>query len=74
MYNMELLSKFLTSDGGANPVARLIDFELLTDEGGKRTVGFGWYAGGKHNCLQEGRMTMHARRYMHMCSHSLLSE
>ncbi|KAK7696375.1 hypothetical protein QCA50_001029 [Cerrena zonata] len=45
MYNMELLSKFLASDGGANLLARLIDFELLTDENGKRTVGFGWYAG-----------------------------
>lgn len=43
---MELLSKFLASDSGAKPPARLIDFELLTSEDGKRTVGFGWYAGG----------------------------
>ena len=48
LYNMELLSKFLTSESGAKPPARLIDFELLTNEDGKRTVGFGWYAGGKH--------------------------
>lgn len=46
LYNMELLSKFLASDSGAKPPARLIDFELLTSEDGKRTVGFGWYAGG----------------------------
>jgi hypothetical protein len=25
---------------------RLIDYELLTNEEGKRTVGFGWFAGG----------------------------
>ena len=42
MYNMELHSKFL---GSAN-APRLIDYELLTGEDGKRTVGFGWFAGG----------------------------
>ena len=42
-YNMELLSKFL---GHGNLSPRLIDYELLTDEDGRRTVGFGWYAGG----------------------------
>ncbi|KAI0086800.1 Saccharopine dehydrogenase-domain-containing protein [Irpex rosettiformis] len=41
-YNMELLSKFL-EHGDLSP--RLIDYELLTDEEGRRTVGFGWYAG-----------------------------
>ncbi|KAI0819731.1 Saccharopine dehydrogenase-domain-containing protein [Trametes gibbosa] len=50
LYNMELLSKFLASenrsalaDGALLP--RLIDYELLTGEDGKRTVGFGWFAG-----------------------------
>lgn len=46
-YNMELLSKFLGS-GDLSP--RLIDYELLADEDGKRTVGFGWYAGGEYRC------------------------
>lgn len=36
---MPLLSKFTQS------TARLIDYELLTDTNGKRTVAFGWYAG-----------------------------
>lgn len=59
-YNMGLLSKFLRKkdaieDGngeigvdvkkGLKP--RLIDYELLVGEDGKRTVGFGWFAGGK---------------------------
>ncbi|KAI8995205.1 Saccharopine dehydrogenase-domain-containing protein [Trametes punicea] len=50
LYNMELLSKFLASenrsapDGGAL-LPRLIDYELLTGEDGRRTVGFGWFAG-----------------------------
>lgn len=39
-YNMSLLGTFLRPDG-----ARLIDFEALTDDNAKRTVGFGWYAG-----------------------------
>ena len=43
-YNMELLSKFL---GAGDLSPRLIDYELLTGEDGKRTVGFGWYAGGE---------------------------
>ena len=42
---MPLLDQFLSSDSKMlRP--RLIDYELLTDEKGKRTVGFGWYAGG----------------------------
>jgi alpha-aminoadipic semialdehyde synthase len=52
-YNMPLLSAFL--DNHPNHAAHdtllptLIDYELLTNElDGKRTVGFGWYAGGKH--------------------------
>jgi alpha-aminoadipic semialdehyde synthase len=53
-YNMSLLSRFL---GGGDAFhsgaksepgleARLIDYELLTDESGKRTVMFGFFAGG----------------------------
>lgn len=38
-YNMPLLSRFTQS------TARLIDYELLTNSDGKRTVAFGWYAG-----------------------------
>lgn len=49
-YNMELLSKFLNPPSPAAPrpdplKPTLIDYELLTDDNGKRTVGFGWYAG-----------------------------
>ena len=56
-YNMELLSKFLNPAsapaGQIDPLRpTLIDYELLTDESGKRTVGFGWYAGGEyHPCV-----------------------
>ena len=54
MYNMELLAKFVAASQahGGTPVGdpallpRLIDYELLTGEDGKRTVGFGWFAGG----------------------------
>ncbi|KAI0631584.1 Saccharopine dehydrogenase-domain-containing protein [Trametes polyzona] len=50
LYNMELLSKFLASENRSAPaegalLPRLIDYELLTGEDGKRTVGFGWFAG-----------------------------
>lgn len=38
-YNRALLARF------TNTTARLIDYELLTDEDGKRVVAFGWYAG-----------------------------
>ncbi|TFK51437.1 hypothetical protein OE88DRAFT_1718878 [Heliocybe sulcata] len=48
-YNMPLLARFLNEGdaqgGGSDPLPRLIDWELLTDESGKRTVGFGWFAG-----------------------------
>jgi len=45
-YNMGLLSKFLQSPSTSEPhlLPPLIDYELLTDAG-KRTVGFGWFAG-----------------------------
>lgn len=38
-YNRPLLARL------ANSAASLIDYELLADEGGKRVVAFGWYAG-----------------------------
>ncbi|EIW77770.1 hypothetical protein CONPUDRAFT_128756 [Coniophora puteana RWD-64-598 SS2] len=44
-YNMELLSRFLGTGEDAKLLPRLIDYELLTGEDGKRTVGFGWFAG-----------------------------
>ncbi|XP_006457019.1 hypothetical protein AGABI2DRAFT_188762 [Agaricus bisporus var. bisporus H97] len=56
-YNTGLLSQFVApTDGVLAPSAaefektlelwpRLIDYELLTNDKGKRTVGFGWYAG-----------------------------
>ncbi len=52
LYNMELLSKFLASENPGAPqdgslLPRLIDYELLTGPDGKRTVGFGWFAGGE---------------------------
>lgn len=40
LYNMPLLASFLKPNS-----PRLVDFELLTDDTGKRTVGFGWFAG-----------------------------
>lgn len=53
-YNTPLLSTFLS---GQHPgrdqhqdLPTLIDFEYLTDDKGKRTVGFGWFAGGKSPC------------------------
>jgi alpha-aminoadipic semialdehyde synthase len=50
-YNTPLLARFLASPGSsaasAELLPRLVDYELLTDEAsGKRTVGFGWFAGG----------------------------
>ncbi|KAJ7758520.1 Saccharopine dehydrogenase-domain-containing protein [Mycena maculata] len=46
-YNTALLSKFLAENYalGDPQSPRLIDYEHLTDEAGKRTVGFGWFAG-----------------------------
>jgi hypothetical protein len=49
---MPLLASFLAQPARGECVdvllPRLIDVELLTErEGGKRTVGFGWFAGGQ---------------------------
>ncbi|KAF8634324.1 hypothetical protein AX15_000984 [Amanita polypyramis BW_CC] len=48
-YNTPLLARFLAAESGTGSselLPRLIDYELLTDEvDGKRTVGFGWFAG-----------------------------
>lgn len=56
-YNMPLLGRFLDPPADAVKQGlpavtlrpRLIDFELLKGEDGKRTVGFGWFAGGKYH-------------------------
>ena len=51
-YNMQLLSKFLAAPslpGDPRLLPRLIDYELLADNAGKRTVGFGWFAGGQYH-------------------------
>jgi alpha-aminoadipic semialdehyde synthase len=46
-YNMELLSRFLRDNPNKEPTEpRLIDYELLVGKDGKRSVGFGWFAGG----------------------------
>lgn len=57
-YNTGLLAQFASPSDGliGSPAAefektlelwpRLIDYELLTNDEGKRTVGFGWFAGG----------------------------
>ena len=47
-YNMELLSRFLSQDPQRDLPPRLIDYELLTGSDGKRTVAFGWFAGGEN--------------------------
>ncbi|KAH6904845.1 Saccharopine dehydrogenase-domain-containing protein [Coprinopsis sp. MPI-PUGE-AT-0042] len=50
-YNTPLLARFAAPDGTpkeakmSSAFPRLIDYELLTDSTGKRTVGFGWFAG-----------------------------
>jgi hypothetical protein len=48
-YNMPLLSRFVQFDANdsCDLLPRLIDYEMLTDSNGKRTVGFGWFAGGE---------------------------
>ncbi|KDQ17415.1 hypothetical protein BOTBODRAFT_105760 [Botryobasidium botryosum FD-172 SS1] len=46
-YNMPLLTRFMSTKDSPTS-ARLIDYELLTDQAGprgKRVVGFGWFAG-----------------------------
>ncbi|KAG6886864.1 hypothetical protein C0995_003874 [Termitomyces sp. Mi166 len=48
-YNIPLLAKFLVPGPTTSPEfrPRLIDYELLTDaHTGKRSIGFGWFAGG----------------------------
>ncbi|KAF8208713.1 Saccharopine dehydrogenase-domain-containing protein [Mycena galopus ATCC 62051] len=45
-YNTALLSRFVADTLQGDPsLPRLIDYEHLTDAEGKRTVGFGWFAG-----------------------------
>ncbi|KAI6014540.1 hypothetical protein PISMIDRAFT_89188 [Pisolithus microcarpus 441] len=45
-YNMPLLFRFLGENDSRSPtLPRLIDYELLAGSDGKRTVGFGWFAG-----------------------------
>lgn len=47
-YNTPLLERFIKepqADSSKN-YRRLIDYELLTDSYGKRTIGFGYHAGG----------------------------
>ena len=55
-YNTPLLSHFVAPLDETETTKllcpRLIDYELLTNEtDGKRTVGFGWFAGGKYHVL-----------------------
>jgi hypothetical protein len=47
-YNTPLLSQFVADNPTVgDPLSpRLVDYEYLTDADGKRTVGFGWFAGG----------------------------
>ncbi|KAJ7069890.1 Saccharopine dehydrogenase-domain-containing protein [Mycena amicta] len=47
-YNTPLLHRYISEDypdASNSNIARLIDYEYLTDQEGKRTVGFGWFAG-----------------------------
>lgn len=56
-YNMGLLARFLKTpayNDRGDLIPRLIDYELITGEDGKRTVAFGWYAGGKRLLLCSG--------------------
>jgi alpha-aminoadipic semialdehyde synthase len=45
-YNTPLLERFIKDRGANKKYRRLIDYELLTDGDGKRTLGFGYHAGG----------------------------
>jgi alpha-aminoadipic semialdehyde synthase len=47
-YNTPLLERFIEDPQADSnkKYRRLIDYELLTDGDGKRTIGFGYYAGG----------------------------
>ena len=63
-YNMPLLAKFLNTEHTANGdlLPTLLDWELFTDENGKRTCGFGWYAGGNSYNIFLCVMGSHAMR------------
>ncbi|KAG5340357.1 hypothetical protein C0989_002087 [Termitomyces sp. Mn162] len=62
-YNMPLLAKFVVQKGRRTPnaglIPRIVDYEMLTDESGKRTVGFGWFAGGTRHFLSTPRPHTH---------------
>lgn len=47
-YNTPLLERFIKDPRADSnkQYRRLIDYELLTDGDGKRTIGFGYHAGG----------------------------
>jgi alpha-aminoadipic semialdehyde synthase len=47
-YNTSLLERFIKDPQADSnkKYRRLIDYELLTDGDGKRTIGFGYHAGG----------------------------
>lgn len=67
-YNMPLLARFLRSpESGAlgaesdGLLPRLIDYELIAGEDGKRTVAFGWFAGGKWSRVSKVRALIYAQ-------------
>jgi hypothetical protein len=61
-YNTPLLAKFVRpadDDTWRASFPRLIDYELLTNpKDGKRTVGFGWFAGGTLSILHRPSPTL----------------
>jgi hypothetical protein len=71
-YNMELLSRFLKRmEGDRNEDVqregmqpRLIDYELIVGEDGKRCVGFGWFAGGSFLVLTSPRFPPLSRTFV----------
>jgi alpha-aminoadipic semialdehyde synthase len=72
-YNTGLLSQFVSRPGDTDGKARLVDYELLTDESGKRVVAFGWYAGAAG--LAEGLITSaHAELQLGVASPFIVSE
>ena len=58
-YNMPLLSKFLNTNNAPDShlLPTLLDWELFTDASGKRTCGFGWYAGGAYTEFISSKLT-----------------